>query len=69
MKASSESGECASLISRVSVVVFEVAWPVMVGLSFVPQGLTALLALCKTLLRDTPLPKGNDRSGDGNERT
>src|SRR6266853_1256303 len=33
MKASSESGECASLISRVSVVVFEVAWPVM-GWSF-----------------------------------
>src|ERR1700681_3281323 len=30
MKASSESGECASLISRVSVDVFEVAdWPAM----------------------------------------
>src|SRR6267154_6871210 len=33
MKASSESGECASLISRVSVKIFDVAWPVM-GWSF-----------------------------------
>src|SRR5713226_5683784 len=40
MNASSESGECASLISRASVDVFEVACPVMgLVVPFVPQSL------------------------------
>src|SRR6266849_1787075 len=43
MKASSESGECASLISRASVDVFEVACPLMgLVVPFVPRSWDSL---------------------------
>src|SRR4029077_20894045 len=58
MKASSESGEWASLISRVSVEVFEVALPVMgMVVPFVPQRLP-LLVRCANPLREIRVSSG-----------